>query len=241
MTEPTHPHDPAAALPAEARDLLAGFRDLLLHWNQLFNLTAIRDRTGIDRHLIGDALLMLPAIDELALEGGRLIDVGSGAGLPGIVLKIARPHLTVTLLEATGKKVEFIRRAIDELGLTGVTAIHGRAEEVARLSPHREVYDLATARAVASLPALLELCMPFVRVGGFGLFPKGVGIEDELAADGNAAPVLGCRLLRQDALAAPDGGSMTQLVIAAKIGATPDKYPRRSGIPATQPLGRRPG
>ena len=248
-----------ATQTAETQEQLRRFRDLLIRWNQRFNLTAITDAAGIDERLIGDALHMLPAIDDAisAWAAGRrrsaddneaarprLIDVGSGAGFPGIVLKIARSALDVVLLEATGKKVGFLEHAILELGLTGITAIQGRAEELAHQPHHRGRYDIVTARAVAALPVLMEICVPFLTDGGHALFPKGMEIEQELAEGRRAAPLVGARLV-DDAPLAPlaslptgDGASVTRLVIAVKIGATPDRYPRRSGIPAKAPLGR---
>jgi 16S rRNA (guanine527-N7)-methyltransferase len=218
---------------------LTRYRDLLLEWNQRFNLTAMKSAAEIDRWLIGDALRMLPAIDELIEEPtARLIDVGTGAGFPGLVLKIARPYLRVTLLDATNKKVAFLRTVIDDLGLEHVEAVHGRAEELARDPDHRGIYDLATARAVSSTPALLELCMPFVRVGGHGLFPKSTNIDEELATAIRVAPTLGARFARNEVLPATATAPVTRLLIFAKIGRTPTQYPRRSGLPAHEPLGR---
>ena len=231
--------DPAAAragIPLTP-DQLARFdtyRRLLLDWNTRTNLTAITDPTEVERRLFLDALLMVPALDAAAgTAGARLVDVGSGAGFPGLALKIARPRLDVTLVEATGKKVAFLDHAIAELGLRGVIAIHARAEELGRDRAHRDSYDLATARAVASLAALLELCAPLLRVGGHALFPKGPAIAEELAAGRRAAPALGVRILD----AAPLGESGTRLVLIEKTAPTPDRYPRRAGIPAREPLG----
>jgi 16S rRNA (guanine527-N7)-methyltransferase len=234
--------------------LLRLYRDLLLRWNQRFNLTAITDPAEIDRRLIGDALRMLPAIDdaiaawkaasrrrvsaELESSFPRLVDVGSGAGLPGLVLKIARPELDVTLIEATGKKVGFLENAIAELGLTRVKAIHDRAEHLATLSHHRERYHIVTARAVASLPVLLELCVPFLEIGGHAIFPKGADIEDELAAGHRAAKLVGARIVSDELLPTRDGDTVTRLIVAVKIEPTPVRYPRRSGVPAKEPLGR---
>lgn len=243
---------PPAAQSPETQEQLRRFRELLIRWNQRFNLTAVTDAAGIDERLIGDALRMLPALDDALaawragrMRGGadgadtpRLIDVGSGAGFPGLVLKIARPELEVVLLEATGKKVGFLEHAIVELGLTGVVAIHGRAEELAHQAHHRARYDIVTARAVAALPVLMELCVPLLAPGGHALFPKGAEIEPELAEGHRAAPLVGARIVGDDPLPTGDGGTVTRLVVAVKIGATPDRYPRRSGIPVKAPLGR---
>ncbi len=243
----------ATELTDDMREQLTLFRNLLVSWNRRFNLTAISDAEGIDRRLIGDALQMLAALDDAiaAAESAarrskslrdpgpaRLIDIGSGAGFPGIVLKIARPKLVVVLVEATGKKVGFLQHVIQDIGLTGIRAIHARAEELAHDRDHRERYDIVTARAVAALPALLEITIPFLRVGGQALFPKGMEIADELAVGERAAPAVGARIVSSDPLPVNGSDSVTRLVIAVKLELTPDRYPRRAGIPVKDPLGR---
>jgi 16S rRNA (guanine527-N7)-methyltransferase len=242
-----------ANLPSDARERLRAYRDLLVRWNLRFNLTAITEPEEIDRKLIGEALGMLPAIDDaIAAWGARrrdavtsaggaraaLIDIGSGAGAPGLVLKIARPELEVTLVEATGKKVGFLQEAIRELDLAGACAIHGRAEELGQRAEHRERYDIATARAVASLPALMELCVPFLCVGGVGAFPKGMEIANELDEGGRAAQLVGARIVSSERMANIDAERVTRLVVVVKLASTPQRYPRRSGLPAKEPLGR---
>jgi 16S rRNA (guanine527-N7)-methyltransferase len=218
------------------RKQLAVYRDELLRWNERVNLTAVRDPEGVDRRLIGDALRLLPFVD--ATDGARLVDVGTGAGLPGLVVKIARPKIDVTLIEATGKKVAFLRHVIGILGLERVEALHGRAEELGRDPEHRGRYDLATARAVAALPTLVELCLPFLRVEGRALFPKGADLGTELAEGERAAALVGGRIETTEELPGDAGEPVTRLVIAAKIRQTPNRFPRRSGIPAKEPLGR---
>lgn len=216
------------------------YRDLLLDRNRRTNLTAIRDSDEVERRLFLDALLMVPTIDRLrsapAGDRLRLIDIGSGAGFPGLAIKIARPALDVTLVEATGKKAAFLTDAIMALGLRDVTAIHGRAEDLGHDPAHRDRYDLATARAVASLPALLELSAPFLRIGGNALFPKGMVIDAEWRAARRAAIPLGVRLT--DVVAVSAG---TRLVRVDKVAPTPRRYPRRTGTPARDPLGAAPG
>lgn len=212
------------------------YRRLLLERNARFNLTAIEEPEGVERRLFLDALLMVPVVDRLRAPrpGGtaRLVDIGSGAGFPGLAIKIARPDLRVTLIEATGKKVAFLADAIAALELEGVDAVHARAEELGHHVAHRDRYDIATARAVASLPALLELGAPLLRVGGVALFPKGTGIEEEVAASRRAAPLLGVRLTGIDPL--PGG---TTLVRVEKVAPTLPRFPRRPGLPAREPLG----
>jgi 16S rRNA (guanine527-N7)-methyltransferase len=218
---------------------LARYRDLLIEWNQRFNLTAMKTGAEIDRWLIGDSLRMLPAIDRaLPRPDAQLIDIGTGAGFPGLALKIARPSLRVTLVESTGKKVTFLQAVIDDLGLTGVQAVHARAEELGHDFVHRARYDVATARAVGSAPALLELCMPLLQIGGVGIFPKSLNIDEELESAQKAAPLLGARLGRDELLPATAHLPVTRLLIFAKIEPTPNRFPRRSGLPAREPLGR---
>ena len=218
---------------------LARYRDLLIDWNQRINLTAKKSGAEIDRWLIGDSLRMLPVLDQLLERpDAQLIDIGTGAGFPGLALKIARPKLRVTLVDGTRKKVEFLQAVIDDLGLTGVDAVHARAEELGHDFVHRARYDIATARAVSSTPALLELCMPLLRIGGLGVFPKSSEIAEELELAQNAAPILGARLDRDELLPATATLPVTRLLIFAKIAPTPTRFPRRSGLPAREPLGR---
>lgn len=235
------------ALPANAREFLHRYRNLLLSWNNRFNLTAITEPAEVDRRLIGDALRMLPALDDAITRARaettetirtRLLDVGSGAGLPGLVLAIARPEIEVTLMDATGKKVGFLQHVIDDLGLQRARAIHSRAEDAARDLDLRGQFDIVTARAVAALPTLLELCIPFLRRGGYAILPKGDAIERELFEGRRAADTLGARIVSSDLLPADEGDAVTRLVIATKIASTPDRYPRRSGVPNKEPLGR---
>ncbi len=238
---------PAAASP-DVRSLLVRYRDLLLDWNTRHNLTALKTPEDVDVRLIAESLRLLPVIDEFIEATGhgrdqplRLIDIGTGAGVPGLILAIARPNLHVTLVEATGKKVAFLRHVTAVLGLVQVQAIHARAEDLAHDPAYREHYDLATARAVGPLPTLLELALPFLRIGGWALFPKGPKLGTELAEANRAARQLGGRIVRADLL--PPGPTqpglpVTRLVVAAKLSRTPNRYPRRAGIPAKEPLGR---
>lgn len=224
----------------ESVGALAHYRDLLLAANQHVNLTAVRDAEGVERRLIVESLRLLPALDRWLPAAGTasLIDVGSGGGIPGLVLAIARPDVAVTLLDATGKKVAFLREAIAALGLERVSAVHGRAESVAHEVAHRAAYDVATARGVASLPALCELCLPFLRPGGAALLVKGIELGGELDAARAAAPLLGGGVLEAPILPHVGTETATRLVVVRKMGPTPRGYPRRAGVPAKSPLGR---
>jgi 16S rRNA (guanine527-N7)-methyltransferase len=228
-------HALGAALDDGQIMALARYRDLLLDWNKHVNLTAIREPAAVERLHLVDALGLLRVVSQVELAGARLIDVGTGAGLPGIPLAIMAPGLRVTLIEATGKKVAFLQAAIDALRLRGVQALHGRAEELAHRADLRERFDLVTARALAELPALLELCLPFCRPGGRLLAAKKIGIDVEIGASARALGVLGGQLAAQTPLALP-GLEDRQVVVVRKVRPTPPTYPRRPGLPVRQPL-----
>ena len=225
---------------------LARFRDLLLGWNERVNLTAITDAADVERLLFLDALRMVPAIREaieqtqIASERPTLIDIGTGAGFPGLPIAIAMPELDVTLLDATAKKINFIREVATDLGLENVTPLHGRSEEIGHNPTYRERFDFATARAVASLPALAELAIPLLHRGGRAFFPKSADIEEELAEGEHAAKILGARISATPLLLHDRDEKVTRLVIMDKLSlATPKFYPRRSGVPAKDPIGRK--
>lgn len=213
------------------------YRELLVEWNGRMNLTAVRDPVEIERRLFLDALAMVPVLDNvlLAYDGDALptlIDIGAGAGFPGLALKIARPKLHVTLVDATAKKVAFLTAVIAALELDDVRALHGRAEDLGRDASYRERFQVATARAVAPLPVLLEYVAPFLRVGGVALLPKGRHIEEELRGGRRAARLLGMNIVSAEPLAVP----ATRLVIAHKNEPIAERYPRRSGLPGREPL-----
>ena len=212
------------------------YRDELLAWNaSRANLTAITDPHEVESRLFLESLRCAAALQSTA--DGRLIDVGSGGGFPGLPLAIAFPELDVTLLEATGKKVEFLRHVIERLELGNAHAVHTRAETLARNDDHREQYDAATARALAPLRTLVELCLPFVRAGGALITPKGADAEREVHEASNALSALGGEA---EDIISPDPGTPIppdhRIVIIRKTAPTPDAYPRRNGVPARRPL-----
>jgi 16S rRNA (guanine527-N7)-methyltransferase len=210
------------------------FAALLAEANAVLDLTAVTDPLeGVDRHFL-DSLTAL-RYAELLPPGARIIDVGSGAGFPGVPLAITRPDLEVTLLDAGGKRVDFLRRALPALKLC-VEVIHARAEDAARFPKHRERYDVAVSRAVTALPVLLEFTLPFVRVGGHALAWKGPAVFGELTDGRRAAELLGGFLL--PALAAPVPGRNWRhvLIVAEKTRETVQRYPRRAGMPKRKPL-----
>lgn len=216
--------------------LVLRYRDMLHERNQRVNLTAVRDFEGIERRLILESLRLVPIIEERAGEG-RIMDLGSGGGIPGIVLAIALHDYQFTLLDATGKKVKFQQDVIDTLELPNVRAIQGRAEELAHDINWRNSFDVVSARAVTSLSALMELGLPFVSMKGWLVLPKGLEIDDEIGIALKAAGKLGGTIVSQDVM--PDSGSdvETRLILVRKDQATPSNYPRRVGLPARSPLG----
>ena len=218
-------------------DAFQVYADELADWNARFNLTAITDPEAVQLKLFLDSLTCLLALRAWPLPAGTaLIDVGAGAGFPGLPLKIVCPDLRLTLLEATGKKVKFLEHLVAKLSLSGVTAFQARAEEVGRDPAHREQYDWALARAVAELPVLAEYLLPLVRVGGRCLAQKGASAAAEAQATGRALKVLGGRLDRILPVELPGEAETRYLVVIEKVTPTPAKYPRRPGLPAKAPL-----
>ena len=215
---------------------LETYYDELIEWNQRFNLTAITDRNGIlVRHFL-DSLSCLAAIPLSELANTQIIDVGTGAGFPGLPLKIVCPDMQLTLLEATGKKVTFLEHMVEVLGLSGVTVVKGRAEELGHVPEHRERYDWAIARAVAEMPVLAEYLLPLVVVGGRVLAQKGEMAVAETHRAEPAIKTLGGHVRRLIPVELRGLTETRYLVVIDKIAATPDKYPRRPGMPTKRPL-----
>ena len=210
------------------------YQALLLEWNQKFNLTAITDPGEMQLKHFYDSLTCLRAIPP---EAKSLIDIGCGAGLPGIPLKIMLPGLKLVLADSVGKKVEFCRVAAQELGLTDVTALHARAEDLGQDKNHREQYDWAVARAVAPLPVLAEYLLPLVRVGGSMLAQKGSSAADELDQANMAIRTLGGGQVKVDAFELPITHDQRALIQIVKEKNTPAQYPRKAGTPSKKPLG----
>lgn len=212
------------------------YHEELVSWNKRFNLTAITDPEGIlIRHFL-DSLSCLLAIRDTG-PGQRLMDIGSGAGFPGLPLKVVRPEMHVTLLEATGKKADFIQHIVNLLDLRGVTVLHARAEQTGQDPLHREAYDWVTARAVAAMPTLVEYLLPLCRLGGRCLAQKGEDAAAEVSSAGPAIHLLGGRLNRLTPVELPGLAETRFLVVLDKVAQTPDKYPRPAGRPTKRPLG----
>jgi 16S rRNA (guanine527-N7)-methyltransferase len=208
----------------------------LVDWNARINLTSITGHGEVRVLHFLDSLSVACALPREGLDDSKLIDVGSGAGFPGVPLAIAFPRLRVTLLEATGKKVAFLDEVTRALALDNVTTLHGRAEDLARREEHREGYDLAVARAVAGMRTLVEYAMPFLRVNGIFVASKGAGAAEEAEGAARAIHRLGGRLLEVvpvdlHVLDEPRG-----LVVVEKVAPTTARYPRRAGVPSKKPL-----
>jgi len=223
-------------LTAGQLDAFDLYRRELQEWNRRMNLTAIDDDKGIQiRHFL-DALSCLMAFRSHPMAETRLIDVGTGAGFPGLPLKIVCSDLHLTLLEATGKKVRFLKHLCERLELDNVTVLHGRAEELGQDPSHREQYDWALARAVAEMPILCEYLLPLVRVGGTCLAQKGENAPAEVGQAERALTLLGGRLARLVPIELHGLAETRYLVLVEKLAPTPVKYPRRTGVPSKRPL-----
>jgi len=210
------------------------YEDELLEWNSRMNLTAIRDREGIRTKHFLDSLSCILAFRERPPE--RLIDIGTGAGFPGIPLKIIYPRMKLTLVESVGKKLEFCRHIVQTLELEDVTLLQARAEALGQDRAHREQYDWAVARAVASLPVLAEYLLPLVTLGGKMLAQKGESAHAEAVAAEKAIRVLGGELQQIIPVLVPGIAEERYLVVVDKVAITPPGYPRRVGLPARRPI-----
>ncbi len=218
------------ALTGQMLDMLDKYAEMLVEYNQKVNLTAITDPEGIEDKHFADSLLLA----NLPETAGKLVDVGTGAGFPGVVAKIYKPELELTLMEPTGKRVDFLKYVCGELGLSGVEFAKERAEEAAR-KVWREGFDVATARGVAALPILSEYCLPLVKVGGVFLAMKGPGAAEELAESSAALKKLGGKGAGVAEFHLP-GGDTRNIIKVKKISQTPPAYPRNGGKIAKSPL-----
>lgn len=210
------------------------YYDILIEWNKVMNLTGITEYDEvISKHFI-DSLSIVKAIDMNQIS--NLIDIGTGAGFPGIPIKIVFPHVKVTLLDSLNKRVKFLDAVIEEVEIKDINAVHGRAEELAKQKNYREKYELCVSRAVANLASLSEYCLPFVNVGGNFISYKSGDIEDELNTSKNAIKILGGKIIEVNKFQLPATDITRSLIIVNKIKKTDSKFPRRAGIPTKEPL-----
>lgn len=219
----------------EALQQMACYLDLLLEANQRMNLTAIRDPAQAWHRLIVDSLTILPGLAELP-AGARVIDIGTGGGLPGMPIAIARPDLQVWLLDGTGKKVRFLEETIRTLGLTHVQAVQARAEDLGHDPQHREQYDAVTNRAMGAMSIVLEYGLPLLKVDGFMLAMKGPKAEQELRDAGDALEKLGAGPIEVFDAYPPSFENDLVVVVVPKDRRTPRLYPRLAGLPKRSPL-----
>jgi len=200
------------------------YMNILIEWNEKMNLTTIINPTDIITKHFLDSLTILKHIK----DGSSIIDIGTGAGFPGIPLKIYREDTRITLLDSLNKRIVFLEEVINTLRMKNIQAIHARAEEFGRLSEYREQYDIATSRAVSSLNSLLEYMSPFIKVGGKLICMKGPKLMEELDESKNAMKELGLEVVNLEQIALPNMEMERNLLIVKKIASTPDKYPRRA-------------
>jgi len=220
----------------EKKDQFLDYYKLLTEWNSFMNLTAITEFEEVMKKHFVDSVSLIKAFPDLAEKRYTLIDVGTGAGFPGIPLKIVFPHHKIVLLDSLNKRVSFLNEVIDKLGLSEIEAFHGRAEDFARKKEFRENFDICLSRAVANLSTLSEYCLPFVKKDGYFVSYKSEKISEEFEIAKNAIKVLGGVYEKQVEFFLPGSDIYRNLFMIRKVNNTSLKYPRKAGLPSKEPI-----
>lgn len=223
-------------LTAEMEEQFLLYYNMLIEWNSFMNLTAITDFDEVLKKHFIDSVSLIRAIPDLGEKKYRMIDIGTGAGFPGIPLKIVFSNISVVLLDSLNKRVNFLKEVISKLQLTDITAVHGRAEDFAQNKEYRESFDLCVSRAVANLATLSEYCLPFVKKNGRFISYKSEKVSEEFEISGKAISVLGGEYENQVTFELPDSDIYRNLFVIKKKSATPGKYPRKAGLPSKEPI-----
>jgi 16S rRNA (guanine527-N7)-methyltransferase len=210
------------------------YYELLVEWNEFMNLTAITEYEDVMKKHFVDSLSLIKTYD--VNKSVSVIDVGTGAGFPGLALKIAYPNLKVTLLDSLNKRINFLNHVIEQLGLEGVETVHGRAEDFAKPGKFREKFDVCVSRAVANMTSLSEYCLPFVKLGGEFISYKSEKMNEEMDNAKKAISILGGKFDRCEEFMLPESDIFRNLVVIKKVKETPKKYPRKAGLPTKEPI-----